>query len=307
MRYLRTSILTHSAETIFKPGLGYHVPSSASAVLYSRLGQDCDDAFELNSYVTSLHTSEDVVAHSALEISKRDMCRMDHFFISVELMTDIAAYSKVVGGPYCSTFLRQPFQQLMRLHTIVSMIRRCDLIEYNEFILLHVKKALGMPWMTQDGVDKLMRCVDHKVMGYNIRRRMGKSVGMFAEISASLVFFPQAHLRALYTVNNAHMTIECFNKISDVLPAYVELFNELQNKRYIERTTIRGEIDSDDFYYVATYETYTTDKRITVEFHKHDNNGLMRNKIGTMNTLYCRTYCLKVSVIAQHKAFSGTY
>ena len=304
----------------FGPGLGHHVSSAANRALLSRLSTlmsssghqsivlpdfDADSSYNRNrktqlenaaSYVDDLMAGHEVQEHTALNVERQDMYDIDQFFISIELTLDPTSYASVAsngeGGRRRVKFQRMPFQQLMMLDSIFTMINRSGLSEHRSQILMHIKSSLGYDWLTCTKADLIQNLFSVRVVGHNVRRRMGKSVAVYADLARCLAFFPMAGIKALYTVHMAHAARECHSAVAKAVESFVDLFNLKQREKFQERIDARGgSFDPQDFYYQARHVITHTSSIITVNFYKMNREGDCNSgRPISKNTLLCKGY-----------------
>lgn len=307
-RFARQSVLPKNlfVKYEFGAGLGYHVSSAASRTLLGRLSiLTSNTTYESlvlqdnerdNGHVRSLMKGHEIEEHTSLNIHRADMYDIDQFFLSTDMALDTACYASVVstnqGGRQKVIFQRQPFQQFMMLDSIFVMIDRSGLSEHRAQILMHIKSKLGYDWLTCSKAHHLQHLFSIRVIGHNIRRRMGKSVAVYAELARCLAFFPLAGIKALYTVHSSHAARECHSAVSSSIEKFVEVFNKKQREMFQQRIHARGgTIDPHDFYYQAKHLTLLTSASIKVIFHKLNREGDCNNrKPVSQNTLLCKGY-----------------
>ena len=311
----------------FGTGLGYHVESPSSKALLSSLSSlisnsstlkdavlptrtpddDDDDDTEKQhdksplDYIHSLMRHHNRQRHSVMNINRQDMYDIDQFLTSIELTLNPESYESIVctanGGRHRSQFQRLPFQQFMMLDSIFTMVNRSGLSEYRHQIFMYIKDYLGYGWLTWTKADILQQLFSARVVAHNIRRRMGKSVAVYAELARCLAFFPRAGIKALYTVHMAHSAEQCYTAVSHVIHSLVAYFNSTQRSKYTEKRLARGgSVDVNDFYYIAKPHTSRATKTIAVAFSKYNYMNICVQT--SENTLLCKAYTQRdVSII----------
>lgn len=305
-------------ERHFKTGLGYHVQSPCTRFLASRMMllldqpsqegsvfpdrnvDDKDGTREAHDYVDRLmfQTGRRLVQHSVLNVERSVMYDIDQFFLSVDLFLDEDAYRFMVstalgGGTRDKTRLqRVPFQQFMLLDALMTMVGRSGLAEHRHMILEHIKYKLGYSWMTSSKAEALMRLLSVRVVGHSVRRRMGKSVAVYASLARCLSFFPRAGIKGLYTVHQATAADDCHGAVAAGVKRFVSLFNDRQAKSYQDRIEARGGvIDKEDFYYVSRCDLLLTTTQIHVYFYRRNSNGDCNGGVPvSSNSLRCKGY-----------------
>jgi len=238
----------------------------------------------------------EIVSHTVLNIKRDDMYDLDQFLISAELALDIDHYASVAktaqGGRTQPPFKRMPFQQFMMLDGLFAMIDRSGLSEHWLQILMHLKGQLGYDWLTNKKAYLLRELFSVPVKGHNVRRRMGKSVAIHAELSRNLAFFPCAGLKFLYTVHTAPAASECHDSVVKAVSRFITVFNKVQKEKFQQRIAGRkGSADPGDFYYQAKHHALSNPLKITVVFHKMNRNGDCNGgQAISENTLLCKAY-----------------
>lgn len=318
-RFPRRSVVPEYAfvKYDFGAGLGYHISSAASRALLSRLSiLTSDNDYEAIILPTDIHSSEgrrlnrsnaanyvqqltlkhERIEHTVLNVERHDMYDLDQFFTSVELTLDTSCYASVVatalGGRHGVKFQRLPFQQFMMLDSILTMINRSGLSQHQTQILMHIKNSLGYNWLTCTKTVQLQRLFSVRVVGSNVRRRMGKSVAVYADLARSLAFYPRAGIKALYTVHKAPAADACHTAVSSAVQEFVELFNVKQKNDFQRRILARGGmVDPEDFFYQAKCTVWYNTTSLAVAFHKLNRNGYCNGgKPVSKNTLRCKGY-----------------
>ena len=254
------------------------------------------DRYLVSRYVDSLVNAQDIHEHTALNVERSDMYDLDHFFTSVELALDVNCYSSLActaqGGRNKMKFQRLPFQQFMMLDSILTMINRSGLSEHRTQILMHIKTTLGYDWLSWTKADILQKFLSVRIVGNHIRRRMGKSVAVIADIARCLSYFPVAGIKALYTVHKAHAAKECHSSVSTAVEIFVNIFNRKQKCKFQDKINARGgSVDPFDFYYQAKVSILHAITTVTVLFYKLNRNGDCNDgKPISKNTLLCKGY-----------------
>jgi len=301
----------------FGAGLGYYVSSAANRALLSRLSTlTSDTTYEAAiipsityandgrlvhlanavDYVRQMMVKHEGVEHTVSNVERRDMYDLDQFFTSVEMTLDPSCYASIVatalGGRHCVKFQRLPFQQFMMLDSIMTMINRSGLSEHRAQILMHIKNSLGYDWLTCTKTDILQRLFSKRVVGNNVRRRMGKSVAVYADLARSLAFYPQAGIKALYTVHKASAADACHSAVSSAVQKFVAFFNVKQKHDFQLRIDARkGIVDPEDFFYQAKCTILYNASFVSVAFYKMNRNGDCNGgRPVSNNTLKCKGY-----------------
>ena len=251
-------------------------------------------------HVNSLAAGSRTVSHTALNITREDMYKLDHLFLSIEMALEPFYYASVVNNIQDGNhnkhlnFSRQPFQQFLLLDSIVTMIKRAGLEEHSLLVIMHVRKLLDYNWMTYADASKLLKLLSGMVVGHNIRRRMGKSVAVYAELARCLSFYPVAGIKALYTVHKSPAAETCLQTVSSHVIDMVTYFNKRQAEGYTRRIDARGGIvDAEDYYYKATANVLRHGKSVSVYFYKRTRHGDVTSAKPTCNQLKCQAYVEK--------------
>lgn len=233
-------------------------------------------------------------------MERKLMYDIDQFLSSVDVALDPNRYKPLLatatGGRLTAEFQRVPFQQLMLLHSVVVMTIRSGLREHAPFILECVKVKFGFGWLTRKKIDRLLEVLELKVFGHSVRRRMGKSVAVYADLARSVALFPRAGLKALYTVHQGAAAQDCFSNVSKAVMEYVTDFNKVQLESYKSRIRRRqGTVDENDFYYKAKVNTARKSCQIECNFHKFNREGDTNagGRPVSTNYLRCKAYTQK--------------
>lgn len=189
-------------------------------------------------------------------------------------------------------FLRLPFQQMMLLDTLFTMVERCGFSEYRDMILMYIKDKLGLHFITPSLARIISKRFSTKMAGFIIPRRCGKSSFTGTLIALTLAFCPAAGLKSLYTAHNLTLINNLFNNVRTHIPYLCEHFNCVQYNEYSQRKVLNGGTPPpEDFYYSAQMTATVKNTTITVFFFKKDGNGFLNNEqpVST-NILTCRVY-----------------
>ena len=294
-------------DTKFHPGLGVHVWSSVTEALACRLGcltsdasmrqiffpdecvsgRECRDkmrsalryAVESNrSSSGRIHVEPVSTNHSVLNIERSTMYEIDQFMISTELFVSSDCYRGIVAnaisGRRRTRFSRVPFQQFMSLDMLLNMIDRSGLKEHRSWMFRHLKDLLGFHWLTVSKCEIIHRLMNRRVVAHSIRRRMGKSVQVTADLARALCFFPRAGIKAIYTVHNGQSAKDMHGIVFESVGKLVTMFNTMQFYRYQSRKHARGgQVDNADYYYQASYDGTTANLDVNVAFRMLNDNG----------------------------------
>ena len=242
--------------------------------------QSLDDAGGISSY-RSNHQAKAV--SRIPELPAERILEMDHLLLSCKLALDPEIAQDLIGG----TAL-QPFQRLMQLETVVVMINRCHFRDQRQFLVGELRRSLGCStWWSPTMVSRACDLFDRQVSVHCIRRRMGKTVSMYAELAKSMAFFPAARLQSVYTVHNAMLASTCFNRLKTTLPGMVGKFNSKEAAAYRKRCQM-GSVG--DFYYTAQMFSKESgaDRGLFVTFCKVSNST--RAGEACTNVLRCKAY-----------------
>lgn len=313
-KFPRQSILSNDSfvKYDFAPGLGYHVSSPVARALSAGLwtmttspANDDASVFPPNATATVDDDDEkgDVtrVDHSVSNVDRADVYDLDQFMSSVDLALDPVCYRAIVatakggrsGARTADAFQRLPFQQFMTLDSILAMVDRSGLSEYRILVSMRVAEKMGYGWMTWSKADQLQRLFSRRVVALSVRRRMGKSVAVYAELARCLAFFPAAGIKALYTVHVPQAATDCHGAVSSAVGRLVEeRFNPVQKRNFQSRINGRGGfIDGDDFYYRAKANVSFARASIVVDFFRMNRHGDCNggNPVSS-NTLVCRAH-----------------
>jgi len=234
--------------------------------------------------------------HSIFNITDEKKKDLDNFLMSVELSLESNIYSFLVKRSNVENenyFERLPFQQLMMLDSISTMINKSNLLEYKDEIFFHIKKLLGYNWLNIYTSNNLSRLLSRQVVGYNIKRRMGKSVAVYTELARILCFYPNANIKALYTVHTASAATECYSRVAEVIQKFIELFNRKQKQKFKNEKLHYSNFNN--YYFIANYEIIVKLSTINIYFHKIIDNKSNNNEeiYFSKNSLLCKGYTQK--------------
>ena len=176
----------------------------------------------------------------------------------------------------------------MTLDTISTMINRSGLSEYRNQIFMHMKYLLGYEWLSWHKTEIIQSLLSVKVVGHNVKRRMGKSVAIQAELARSLSYFPVAGIKALYTVHTASAAYECFCCVAKAVETLTKYFNQTQKQKCEERIRARGgAVDPQDFYYRSEYNTFYSNCNLHVKFINSAKMVIRMKAMPFLKTHYC--------------------
>ena len=282
--------------TKFSPGIGYHQASGVTKALESvTCMARADPKFRQFVYPSKEYGKSDrnktYREHDLLE-SSTNILDMEHGLISLRLAVDPESTKGLVG----STTLH-PFQKFMCLETLVVMMDRSGLGEHKPFLLGEIRRELGcLTWWTVSKIERICDLLSRRVVAHCIRRRMGKTVSMYAELAKCLTFFPRANLKSIYTVHKASLANQCHSNVKMAVMDMVKLFNRTQLAAYQARRREKHHVDTHlDFYYVARdfYKEYP-DGTVEVTFIKRQVNDVDDRKV-LVNALRAKAYRKNVS------------
>lgn len=193
---------------------------------------------------------EDVRARTNMSCEETAQC--EHLLISAQLALSPNAYKEFISGT--EAIVRSPFQQLMALDTLCAMIRRSSMVGHIYHIFMRLRTVLEAPWIGATHARWFINLLSsHMVVAYNVRRRMGKTASVRAEVAKSLCFFPTARLHSMYVVHTDTQATECLLKISRSLDHLIKMFNDVQQRAFQRRPAITtDEGKSYDYYYMAS-------------------------------------------------------
>ena len=156
-----------------------------------------------------------------------------------------------------------PFQQLMAMDTVISLVEQTGvMVQYLSTLLMQLRQDIGAPWMTAFQMHqyrKLVQC--HRINAYNVKRRIGKTTGVYSELVKSLLCFPEARVKGLYIVHSPQAAQSCRTAVVCALGNLVPIFNNLQFRKYEERLRIRRALnnakdnENDYFYKCELFKT----------------------------------------------------
>lgn len=297
-------------KSVFLSGMGYCTPSPVARILSCKIttarsaNDFCRGAFfgqgeeNVKRCLQRFRTSTEHyrrVSHSPTNIDKEDVYKLEHLFLSIQMALNSRMYERIVNNlqrdKEAIQLYRQPFQQLMLLDSIMLMIQRSSLAKHMSIIFTHIRHILDYTWLTLSDIERMKELFSGMVIGHNIRRRMGKSVAVYAELARCLTLYPMVGLKALYTVHKAPAADTCLRTIETHLEALVELFNSQELKAYNTRIDQRGGVtDDEDYYFRASYTVLHNLKTITVYFYKRSRGGDVLNRPMSFNQLRCQAY-----------------
>lgn len=304
------STLSYLFEERFQTGLGFHIPNPVSRALASRiitltaeptlqniLLPPVNQDLQCKEYMKMTLLNRNKFQHTVLNVNRQTMYDLEQFFLSVELSLDpvILKMSINVGrqASMKTELYRIPFQQFMLIDALTTMITCSGLGEHRTLILDYIKCHLGFYWLTTTKIKMILQLFSRRIVGHNVRRRMGKSIAVYSDLALCMAFFPNANIRALYTVHKTHAADECHSAVSAAVKRFESIFNQKQLQRYQYRIDKRGgNVDPLDFYYTSKSESFSSNSKvITVYFFKMTRNGICNDGLPVAsNTLRCKAY-----------------
>lgn len=244
------------------------------------------------------------ITHSILNLERTEMHKLDHFYKSVRQHTDADSYSALLSNQPVGVrgerkFQRLPFQNFMMIDSVSAMINADKLTQHRTQIFMMIKEWLGLGSYTEGKIKALQHRLNVRVVGHNIRRREGKTVGLYANLALMMANYPTALFNGLYTVHTLPATKAAFKSVQRMIPPLCDNFNRIQEDEYNHRARMRGGPDPDDCYYRALLRTVQTNEFvITITFYKHSSSGSSGQLAGE-NVLSFRT-CAKEDVSIYH-------
>lgn len=306
------SILCEKKGHLFAQGVGYYLASpqtnSMIALLSDRIFnfthiychvKETQSLKRACDYVLKQKCSSCIeIRHDLYNINEEILDQLDHLLSSIELFFDPVYYDYVIKGnniSYLNTnkyiLRKQPFQQLMSLDSAFTLIKRYNMLQYKDIVMSFIfRKLLGIKWITLAYVQQVTNLLDNIIIGYNIRRRMGKTVAVYAEIARCICFFPMASLKTMYVVHTAPIATFCFHTVLNACKYLLKRFNEFQINKYkffLSKNNYRT--NKTGTLYKAHLEYNITSQQIIVNFDIKQGGNL--TLVGTTkNVLVCKAY-----------------
>lgn len=304
----------------FLPGAGYHIPNGCTSAITGRLlnlihdpslisavyppRKSCYDIQRENNARKYVHglvkRSGDVERrdHSPYNMTDDQVQRLDHFLLFVTIFLESRWYQEMTmtvkgGGNKRARFNRLPFQQMMLLDILMTMIDRSGLSEHRVTILMHLKTRLGLDWLTFMKAPIVAARFATKSSGYVVPRRCGKSSFAGTIMALSMAACPFAGIKGLYTAHDRRLVNETFTRVGENLDRIMTEFNAYQLFEFHARKRANNvEVVPGDYYFRAEGEKRIQTGIIRVKFLLMDDRG-QRHLSGDpdlVNTLMCRVY-----------------
>lgn len=127
---------------------------------------------------------------------------------------------------------RLPFQQLMLLDILLSMLHRYRLESHILTVFNFIKSRVGLNFLSTNHTIALWWRLSTNASGYIVPRRCGKSTFSCALIAISLVFAPVAGLKALYTAQREDLCKTSFSFVLSNLNLLIAECNNVYLHKY---------------------------------------------------------------------------
>jgi hypothetical protein len=261
-------------------------------------------------YVTNIiqsYLDKDVIIerhHNVFNVVKHKLNAIDRFLCSLRLLTDPHWYTRISNDIVYEhyhhnhiKFHKLPFQQLMFLDKLVTMLLRSDIAEYADLILMEMKQTLSLPCLTLVDSHRLLNRFTKKVITHIIPRRHGKTTFTNYLNALCLVFFPCANLRMLYVAQKKDLTENAFKTIQVLLEQLSERFNYQQKNFYEYRQKINNNNNEnngneyEDFYYTVIPSFTVHSNSVLCNFYKMSHKSAMcKERSMGRNELSCMVY-----------------
>lgn len=216
---------------------------------------------------------------TVLNLPEKKTSKYEHLLISLEAACETLAHELFLPSGGLKPFKKYAFQQLMMFDCINTMINRTGMSEHAVTLLLLLGPRLHIQNVGHSSLARFVETLNsHLTIAHVVRRRMGKTLALYAEICRCLVFFPEADNDILYTAHSHELATTCYTNVLCMLPLLVARYNRLENEAFVRRKHLK----QDDFKYEASVKANKKENSITVSFKrvfndKPEEREVMRN------------------------------
>lgn len=239
--------------------------------------------------------------HDVFNINKSKLNALDRFLCSLLLLIDPRWYANIsTEKEYQLSFNKLPFQQLMFIDKLITLLMRSDVAEYADIILMEMKQSLGITCLTLTDCQYLLHRFKKQVIAHIIPRRHGKTTFTNYLTAMCLVLFPCANLKMLYVAQKLDLTSNAFKTTNAMLKDLTEAFNVKQRNSYEYRQKIHKNTKENsnircenDFYYFVSVSVEVHGYKISCSFSKRSNflsYEQIPSHISRKNELSCIVY-----------------
>lgn len=179
--------------------------------------------------------TEGVLKHAIYNLYTDEIIQCELLLISCQIALRTEVYRTLVTNPGVGV-RRSPFQQLMAFDTICAMINRSDMRGFTHYIFMRLRHSMDCMWLSPSVMTRFLRLLQrHQVVAYNVRRQMGKTVAVRAEITKQLCLFPLASVKAMYVAHKHNQTNETMRCVNGAIQDLLRVFNRQQKAAYDKR------------------------------------------------------------------------
>lgn len=229
--------------------------------------------------------------HNKFNVTKNKLNSIDRFLCSVTLLITPDWYHHFFKIKPGDIFQKLPFQQMMLIDKLVTMLTRSDIAEYADLVLMELKQPLGLSSLTLSQCYHLLNRFNKKAISYVIPRRHGKTKFNNCMMALCVVFFPCVNLEMAYVAQTKDLTKEAFETVKKMSLQLCEGFNRVQKQEYDKRLKQKTPCNIDDFYYDVESTCIEHSDTVVCVFRKHTNEVISHNtRPVSRNTLSCIVY-----------------
>lgn len=226
--------------------------------------------------------------HNKFNITRQKMIAIEHFVCSLSLLLHPTWYNEYFG---IECFQKLPFQQLILLDKLVTVLLRSDMTEYADLIFMEKRQCLGLGLFSLTGVQNLINQLNNMAACYIIPRRHGKTKFINCLNGLCITLFPCTKLKMLYVAQTKDLTIEALQAAIQMSTMLRDSFNRVQKEEYDKRLKFQQNSKNEDFYYNVEVTHNTQRGTITCIFRKQTNKSIANDvpPLG-INSLACIVY-----------------
>ena len=242
----------------------------------------------------TVHVLPAVKHHMYNVNSVEDVLRLDSILRSLSILLDTKRQAMfTLHSPSVTdieNFRRLPFQQLMLVYMINSMIDHCDMCKYRVLIFALCKDRLGLSFLSWEQCNYMLhRFTTTSVFINSIPRQHGKTTYMCGMFCLCICVFPEASLNMLYTAHTKNICSNMYNAIYTMIMSIVQTYNNIERTAYERRCAAVGGAPmlNDNEIQMAVLANTTNLEIECIFSHKNKGSGEM---YVTSNKLRCQVY-----------------
>lgn len=229
--------------------------------------------------------------HNKFNLTTQNMIAIEHFVCSLSLFLHPMWYNEHFGIQEDNLFQKQPFQQLILLDKLATVLSRSDVGMHADLILMEKRQCLGLGLFSFTRIQVLLNQLNNKAVCYVVPRRHGKTKFINCLNGLCIALFPQARLKMLYVAQTKDLTIEALQSAIQMTTMLRESFNRVQKEEYDKRLKFQQDGKNEDFYYFGE-QTYSTQRGMIICTFRKQTNKSIANDVSPVgkNSLSCIVY-----------------